>query len=59
VKVDSDWACLQATVIEGEDFATARRMLITATASAENTGMQWKDAEKTSVGEIGARRRAG
>jgi len=49
VKVDSDWACLQATVIEGEDFATARRLLITATASTENTSMQWKDAAKTSV----------
>jgi hypothetical protein len=51
VQIDNDWACLQVTVIEGEDLPNARRILITATAAAENTGMQWKDAEKTSVGK--------
>ena len=51
VTIDSHWACLQVTVIEGDEFANARRLLITATASTENTGMMWKDAEKTSVGK--------
>jgi hypothetical protein len=45
-----NWATINATVIDGTDFKTARRILITATGTAENTGMQWKDAEKTSVG---------
>jgi hypothetical protein len=47
----SPWACLQATVIEGDSFANAKRILITATAAAENTGMKWHDAEKTTVGQ--------
>lgn len=43
------WACIQLTALEGEDFRTARRILVTATGIAENTGMQWKNAEKTTV----------
>jgi hypothetical protein len=31
-------------------FATAKRILITATGDIENTGMGWKNAAKTSVG---------
>lgn len=50
IKIESAWACVQATVIEGESFTAAKRILITATASAENTGMKWRDAAKTSVG---------
>jgi hypothetical protein len=45
-----DWACFQATVIEGDDFDGARRILITATGDTENTGLTWMNAEKTSVG---------
>ena len=45
-----EWACIQLTVIDGADFAHARRILITATGAAENTGMKWRDAAKTSVG---------
>jgi hypothetical protein len=51
LKIDSDWACVQATVLEGDGLAAARRILITATAAAENTGMKWTDAEKSSVGK--------
>jgi hypothetical protein len=51
LKIDSDWTCVQVTVLEGDDVSTARRLLITAAASAENTGMQWKDADKSSVGK--------
>jgi len=45
-----NWATINATVMDGADFKTARRILITATGTSENTGMQWKDAEHTSVG---------
>jgi hypothetical protein len=46
-----DWATINATVIDGADFKNAHRILITATGLTENTGMHWKDAEKTSVGK--------
>jgi hypothetical protein len=41
---------LQLTVLEGADFPSARRILVTAVATAENTGMQWKDVNRDSVG---------
>jgi hypothetical protein len=44
-----NWATIDATVREGDDFKTARHILITATGMNENTDMKWKDAEKTSV----------
>ena len=55
------WICIQLTVLDqygdfhlapyaGPDFSTAKRILITATGDIENTGMGWKNAEKTSVG---------
>ena len=44
------WRCLQLSVIEGNDFATAKRILITSTGDTENTGQQWKGTDKTSVG---------
>ncbi len=47
------WGCFQFTVLDRDervDFATAKRILITATGDIENTGMGWKNAEKTSVG---------
>jgi hypothetical protein len=45
-----NWATINATVMEGADFEHAKRILITATGLAENTGMKWKDAQKSSVG---------
>jgi hypothetical protein len=45
-----NWATINATVIDGADFAHAHRILITATGLCENTGMRWKDADKSSVG---------
>lgn len=45
-----DWATINLTVIDGAAFNTAKRVLITATGTMENTAMRWKDAEKTSVG---------
>ena len=44
-----NWATINVTVIDGDDFKTARRILITATGYAENTDMHW-NAEHTSVG---------
>ena len=41
---------IQLTVLEGADFRSARRILVTAVATAENTGMQWKDVNRDSVG---------
>lgn len=45
-----NWATINATVIDGTDFASAKKVLITATGMSENTGLQWKDASQTSVG---------
>ncbi len=50
---EQNWATIDATVIAGVDFKSARRILITATGMNENTGMLWKDAEKTSVSTWG------
>jgi hypothetical protein len=44
------WGCFQLTVIDGPDFATAKRILITATGDTENTGQTWTGPDKTSVG---------
>jgi hypothetical protein len=44
------WMALTLTVLEGQDFATARRLLVTATGYVENTDMGWKNAEKSTVG---------
>lgn len=45
------WACIQLTVMAGDDFQGARRILVTATGVAENSGLKWRDAAKTSVGK--------
>ncbi|MDD5261547.1 MAG: beta-galactosidase [Methylacidiphilales bacterium] len=45
-----NWAALTVTVMEGADFKTATRLLVTATGSVENTDMHWKDASRNSVG---------
>jgi hypothetical protein len=41
---------VQATVLEGESFTSAKRILITATADVANTDMKWTSPEKISVG---------
>lgn len=50
IATGAEFAVIQATVMEGEDFANAKRILVTATASAENTEMKWQDAAKTTLG---------
>ena len=44
------FACVQLTVLDGADFKSAKRILITATGTAENTDMQWTDDKKESTG---------
>ncbi len=55
VKIDfaetrTGFASVQLTVLDGADFQSAKRILITATGTAENTGMQWTSDKKESVG---------
>lgn len=50
IAIESEWACVHATVIDGDSFADATRVLVTAAGGAENTGMKWGDAERSSVG---------
>jgi hypothetical protein len=45
-----EWAALTLTCMDGRDFASPGRLLLTATGLAENTGMQWTDEKKNSVG---------
>jgi hypothetical protein len=48
-----NWATIDATVIFGDNFKSAKRVLITATGMNENTDMKWKDASKTSLSTWG------
>jgi hypothetical protein len=50
------WAAVTLTVVQGTGFASPGSVLVTATGYAENTGMGWKDAAKTSVGHDWGRR---
>jgi hypothetical protein len=45
-----NWAAVTVTAMDGADFASPGRVLITATGYAENTAMGWKNPEKTTVG---------
>lgn len=45
-----DWATINATVVDGAAWKSAKRILITATGTTENTDMIWTDASRTSVG---------
>jgi len=45
-----DWCAITLTAIEGNDFKSAGRFLITATGYVENTDMGWKNPEKSTVG---------
>lgn len=47
---DKRWCTITATVMDGNDFTSAKRVLIVATGAAENTDMGWKNPEKTTVG---------
>ncbi len=42
-----DWACITSTVLEGEDFSSPGRILLTATGYAENTNMGWDEGKFT------------
>ena len=45
------WCTVALSLLEGESFDRApRRALLTATAYTQNTGMEWKDEARTSVG---------
>lgn len=44
------WGVLSATVLEGKDFATPGRILLSALGRVENTGQKWRDDKKTSLG---------
>ena len=46
----NDWGVLLATVVQGADFSTPGRILVTALGQEENTGQQWQNAQKTTVG---------
>ncbi|PAS95700.1 MAG: hypothetical protein CGU28_11755 [Candidatus Dactylopiibacterium carminicum] len=46
----NDWGVLLLTLLEGRDFSSAGRVLVSALGQVENTGQRWLDAEKTTVG---------
>ena len=45
-----DWAAFTLTAIDGPDFRSPGRILLTATGDAGNVGMKWRDAARTTVG---------
>ncbi len=45
-----DWSTISLTLTEGDSFGGPARVLLVATGYAENTGMAWKDAARTTVG---------
>lgn len=45
-----NWAAITLTVMEGQDFTSPGRSLLTATGYVENSAMGWRDTEKTTVG---------
>lgn len=45
------WSAITVTAMEGDFGKPPCRMLVTATGSAENTKMGWKNAEKSTVGK--------
>ncbi|MDP5238028.1 carbohydrate binding domain-containing protein [Uliginosibacterium sp. 31-16] len=46
----NDWGVLMATLIEGRDFASPGKVLISALGQVENSGQRWLDDKKTTVG---------
>lgn len=49
-KTQQDWCTVSLTLIEGDSFDKPFRAILVATGYAENTGMGWKNPEKTTVG---------
>ena len=47
--MQNGWSAITLTALDG-DAKSPKRWLLTATGYAENTGMGWKNAEKSSVG---------
>jgi hypothetical protein len=45
-----NWAAIRLTAMDGRDFRSPGRVLITATGFAENTGMGWRNPERSTVG---------
>ncbi|MDG3004870.1 carbohydrate binding domain-containing protein [Paludisphaera mucosa] len=45
-----DWAAITLTAIDGPDFRSPGRILLTATGDAGNVGMKWRDAARTTLG---------
>lgn len=45
-----DWAAITLTALDGDDFGSPGRILLTATGDAGNVGMKWHDAARTTVG---------
>ncbi|WP_165070629.1 carbohydrate binding domain-containing protein [Paludisphaera rhizosphaerae] len=45
-----DWAAVTLTAIDGPDFRSPGRILLTATGDAGNVGMKWRDAARTTIG---------
>lgn len=46
----NDWGVLLATALDGGDFASPGRVLITTLGQIENTGQKWRDERKTTLG---------
>jgi len=46
----NDWGVVMATVIEGQDFASKGRILLTTLGQVENTDQRWLDDTYTSTG---------
>lgn len=44
------WAAITLTAMDGPDFRSPGRILVAAVGDVRNTGMEWKNSEKSSVG---------
>ncbi|OJW25901.1 MAG: hypothetical protein BGO49_22090 [Planctomycetales bacterium 71-10] len=45
-----EWAAITLTALDGPDFRSPGRILVTATGDAGNVGMKWHDAARTTIG---------
>lgn len=50
ISTPQEWAAITLTVMNGRDFQSPGRILIAAVGKVENTGMHWKNAERSTVG---------
>ncbi|WP_337176973.1 carbohydrate binding domain-containing protein [Paludisphaera sp.] len=44
------WAAITLTALDGPDFRSPGRVLLTAAGDAGNVGMKWRDAARTTIG---------